>query len=431
MIQGSRLARISAEAGWVIAGQLLAFLGSFALIKLLTAELGPAAYGQLALGISIAGVLHMFLYGPIEQTALRYVSVYRESDRLGLLFALLAKTHKFVATLVLVAAACTALAVHFIAGPGWGWLVLIASLFGVAGGANATLSSLQTALRNRRAVAVFQAGEVWLRLGLSVAALTIAQHTASAALLGFALATAAIAAVQLVWLARNPAASYSGSASGESKAAIAELWAYGSPYVAFAGFAWLGSYSDRWLILLFADEHSVGIYAALLQIANAPIALFLGITNQFLVPLIFDRAGSATTAHQTASSARLLSAAAAVYVAALGAIVAVAAIFAEPIVRILTNSEFARQADLLWMLCAGLGLASIGQLLVVKGLSQHRTREYVFPKFVQVAALLASAPLLIPAMGGLKGMGAALCLSGAAYLIAVTWTNRRFFQAAP
>lgn len=430
MSQDSRWARVSAEAGWVIAGQLLAFLGSFALIKVLTAELGPAAYGQLALGMSIAGVLHMFLYGPIEQTALRYVSVYRENARLGLLFSLLARAHRHAAILVLAVAACAGFAVHVMAGAGWAVLLLIAALFGAAGGANATLSSLQTAFRNRRAVAVFQAGDVWLRLGLAVTLVAHAQRSAGAALLGFALATAAIAGAQLLWLTRRRPPRYQ-AGIGERNKAMAELWAFGSPYVAFAGFAWLGSYSDRWLVLMFADEHAVGIYAALLQIANAPIALFLGITNQFLVPLIFDRAGSATTAQQTATSARLLSAAAAIYVLALLVIVAVAAAFAEPIVRLLTNAEFARRADVLWMLCAGLGLASIGQLLVVKGLARNRTREYILPKFVQVAALLLGAPVLITALDGLTGMGVSLCVSGAAYLVAVSWTNRHFFRAAP
>jgi len=431
--QDSRLRRIGTEAGWVIAGQLLAFLGGFAIIKLLTEELGPAAYGQLALGISLAGVLHMFLYGPIEQTALRFVSVYRESGRLSLLFALLKKAHKYASAGVVLAAVIAAGTVHLTAGSTWSLLVLIAALFGIAGGLNATLLSLQTALRQRRSAAIFQAGDVWLRLGCALAGLALVEHTANAALLGFSLATAMTAAAQLLWLRVNPAVRphlHNHAYRQQSKTATAELLAYGSPYVAFAGFAWLGSYSDRWLILMFTDQHSVGVYAALLQIANAPIALFLGVTNQYLVPLIFDRAGAAKTDEQAASSARLLGIAAAMYVLVLSVIVAIAAAFSEPIVRLLTNEEFAQHAALLWILCVGLGLASIGQLLVIKGLSQNRTREYVLPKLVQVVMLLVAAPLLISSMG-LTGMAMALCASGAAYLLAVALTNRRFFQIAP
>lgn len=430
---GSRLLRVGTEAGWVIAGQLVAFLGGFAIIKVLTAELGPAAYGQLALGMSIAGVLHMFLYGPIEQTALRFVSNYRERGRLGQLFALLEWAHKYAAVLVIAVATVAAIFVHMFAGSPWTLLVLIACSFGIAGGVNVTLSSLQTAFRHRRAVAIFQAGEVWLRLGFATVGLAFVDHTANAALLGFSLATAGTAAAQLLWLIRNPEVQphLGHSIDGQdSRQARTELLAYGSPYLAFAGFAWLASYSDRWIILMFSGEHSVGIFAALLQIANAPIALFLGITNQFLVPLIFDRAGAANSGGQAASSARLLGVAAVVYILALSAIIATAAVFAEPIVRLLTNAQFAQHADLLWLLCAGLGLASIGQLLVVKGLSQNRTKEYVMPKLVQVIALLATAPFLITSLG-LTGMALALCASGAAYLLAVALVNRRFFQVMP
>jgi len=43
-----RIARISAEAAWVVAGQALAFLGNVAAIKILTNQLGPDAYGRRA-----------------------------------------------------------------------------------------------------------------------------------------------------------------------------------------------------------------------------------------------------------------------------------------------------------------------------------------------------------------------------------------------
>ena len=428
----SRFRRVSGEAGWVVLGQGLAFLGNFALIKLLTSELGPAAYGQLSLGISIAGVLHMFLYGPMEQTALRFVSVYRETGRTRLLLVLLKQAHRYAAAIVLAVAAGLSVAAYVAAGPDWGLLMLCALCFGVAGGVNATLSSLQTALRQRRSAAIFQGADVWLRLGLALTALLLLPHGATTVLLGFCLGTLCIALAQGWALARNPAWRDQAGGTDDSRedAARSELLRYAMPYVGFAAFAWLGSYSDRWMVLAFADEHSVGIYAALLQIANAPIALFLGMTNQYLVPLIFDRAGAAQTAQQHASSARLLKLATAAYATGLAVMVAVAAAFGEPLVRLLTNAEFAQHASLLWVLCAGLGLASMGQLLVVKGLSRNSSREYMAAKVVQVVALLAAAPLLIQSLG-LLGMGLALCASGSAYLLAVALTNRRYFGTPP
>jgi len=429
-VNNKRLLRVSREAGWVAAGQIAAFLGGFAAIKILTSQLGPDAYGQLALGVSIAGALHMFLYGPIEQMAIRFVSVYRERNELGLLFRVLGKFHFYAAIIVAFGAACAIVAITATSGEGWGLLVFSALILGLAGGINTTLSSLQSAFRNRATVALFQASDVWMRLLLACAGLAYFFPSANIALTGFCLATAATAAAQAVWIWRNPPVSADMLKQGASgpepeRRAMSELTAYGRPYIAFAAFAWLSTYGDRWFILSQLDERTVGIYTALFQIANAPIALFIGCTNLFLVPLIFDRAGAATTGEQVRASARLLNGALAGYVVALIAISAAAAAFAKPLVLLMTNEVFAEHSDLLWILCLGLSLSGTGQLLVVKGLSQGRSQDYIMPKFIQLALLLAGLLLMIRPLG-LTGVALALCLSGAGYLVAVALVNRRF-----
>lgn len=429
-MNNARLLRISREAGWVAAGQIVAFLGGFAAIKILTSQLGPDAYGQLALGVSIAGALHMFLYGPIEQMAVRFVSVYRERGELGLLFRVLLKFHAYAAAAVGLGIICAIIAATTFAGEGWGLLVFAALLFGLAGGINTTLSSLQSAFRRRATVALFQATDIWMRLLLACAGLAYFGVSANVALAGFCFATAATAAAQMVWVWRNPPVSVDmlnqdDSGPEPERRAMSELTAYGRPYIAFAAFAWLSTYGDRWFILSQLDERTVGIYTALFQIANAPIALFIGCTNLFLVPLIFDRAGAATTGEQVRASARLLNGALAAYVVTLIAICAMAAVFAKPLVLLMTNETFARHSDLLWILCLGLSLSGTGQLLVVKGLSQGRSHDYIMPKFIQLVLLLAGLVILIKPLG-LTGVALALCLSGAGYLAAVALVNRRF-----
>ncbi len=433
-MQRARLARIGAEAAWVTGGQLLAFLGGFATIKILTGELGPGAYGQLALGISAAGAVHMFIYGPIEQISLRFVSVYRERGQLPELFSALRRLHLHAAAIVGTAIIAITATLYALAGTTWSMLILLALLLGVGGGVSTTLASLLSALRQRASVAFFQASDVWLRLLLAIAGLAWLGTSANAALTGFCLATATTAIVQLAWVMRNPLVSphlhgQSASAAGASGSTMRELVAYGKPYLAFAAFAWFSTYCDRWLILSYLDERSVGIYAALLQIANAPIAIFLGVTNQFLVPLIFDRAGAATTQSQIRSSAQLLNAATAAYVLGLTVIVCTAALLAEPLVRLLTSAEFSRHADLLWVICLGLSLSSTAQLLVIKGLSHGRPQQYVFPKFVQLVLLIASMFVLVQPLA-LMGIAISLCISGAGYLAMVAWVNSRLVTHA-
>ena len=428
-MQKNRVARIGAEATWVAAGQLLAFLGGFATIKLLTGELGPAAYGQLALGISAAGVVHMFVYGPIEQIALRFVSVYRERGRLDLLFGSLRMFHIYAAVIVGSGIVVITSVLLAVAGGSWSKLILLALLLGMANGISTTLSSLQSALRRRAWVAFFQASDIWLRLLLAVGGLAWIEGTADIALGGFCLAAITTTIIQFIWTMRSPLIRPHLAASSMQDArsmrdTLSELTAYGRPYIAFAAFAWFSTYCDRWLILAYLDEKAVGIYAAVFQIANAPIALFLGVTNQFLVPLIFDRAGGATTQSQIHSSTRLLNWATVAYVLVLAGIVGTAAIAAEPLVKLLTSSEFSAHAEILWVVCLGLSLSSTAQLLVIKGLSHGRPQHYVLPKFVQLMLLLATMLLLVKPLA-LMGVALSLCVSSAGYLAMVIHVNRR------
>lgn len=421
-----RVRRWGLEFGWVLSGQALAFLGALVSIKVLTATLGPSAYGELALGLTIAGVLHMFLYGPIEQVVLRYVAVYRERGELDVFFTTVRTLHLRVAAAVVVTLACIIALIHAVAGGAWSALVLAGLLFGLASGINATFSSLHTAFRHRKVVAMHQSGDVWLRLAFAFAAIFLIGPQAPAALLGFLVATVLITLSQLTAI-RTTGVAVDFTAPIDSAAqrrAWAEFFRYGSPYVWFALFAWLGAYSDRWIILNYLDAHAVGMYAAAFQIANAPVALFVGMTNQFLVPLIFERAGTATTTAQVRASTRLLYRALVVYVVTIPLLVAAAYYFAEPLIVALTSAEFAPVASLVWLICSGLGLVSIGQLLVIKGLCYNRPQDYIWPKVLQTVALLAAALALVGPLG-LTGIALALCISGVVYIAATALANCR------
>ncbi len=426
MLFFDRMRRWWPEVGWVALGQALAFLGALVSIKVLTVILGPGAYGELAIGMTIAGVLHMFVYGPLEQVVLRYTSVYRERGDLNVFFATVRMLHVRLGAIILFVLVLAVAVIHTLAGAAWSALALAGILFGLAGGINATLSSLHNAFRHRRVAAYHQAGDVWLRLLLAVAAISSIGPQAPAALLGFLVATAFIALSQLHALRASGVVRATPARIDPStqRGVVAEFLKYGTPYLWFALFAWLGTYSDRWIILHYLDSHAVGMYAAAYQIANAPVILFVGMTNQLLVPLIFERAGAATTVAQVRAGERLLNHALVAYTGAIMVFVAAAYYFAEPLIVALTSREFAPAASLLWLICAGLGLGSIGQLLVVKGLCYNRPQDYVWPKVLQTTALLATALILVAPLG-LTGIALALCVSGAVYIAATAIANHR------
>jgi O-antigen/teichoic acid export membrane protein len=422
----ARLRALRGEIGWVVAGQAAAALGALASIKVLTSWLGPEGYGQLAIGLAIAGALHLFLYGPIEQTVLRFASLAVERCQLGPCVESIESTHRYIASGLLACGAIASLALALAGETRWAWLAMLSTLLGLTIGAGASAASGLTAWRQRRLVAMHQAADAWLRLLFAMAALWIAGASPLAALCGILLAAACVATSQVHRARRQPRLRMVDEPAPDAVLAAdarAQMRAYALPFIAFAAFAAIGAYADRWLVLVLLDPASVGLYAALLQLASAPVALFVAMTNQLVVPVIFARAGKARGPSEIADARRLARWLLWWYGAALSVAVVAAWLLAPLLVPLLTNDTFAAASDLLWLLVLGAALFAVGQAMVLSGLAAVRPGIYIIPKAVQAAALVACAWLLVPRFG-LPGMAWATVAAAALYILSVHLTNR-------
>jgi O-antigen/teichoic acid export membrane protein len=396
-------------------------------IKTLTNLLEPAAYGELALGVTIAGLVQMFMYGPIDQTVLRFVSVHRERGSLVVFFAALKRIHGLVvlgAIPVLIPAAGV---VYLRLGLEWAWLVMVACLFGIGTGFYGTLVSLHNGFRQRRIVALHQGFDAWLRLCLAVAAVTVLGATGGAALLGYVLAAVVLALSLLYCSMKLPALSQHGNVVTQQQDAVQstidEFLEFGKPFLYFALFGLVSAYADRWIVFGALGEEAVGRYVVIYQLANAPIVLTVGIMNQFVVPLIFDRAGAFVTDAQSNESTRLLYQVVGVFVGMMLVLVAATYVFSETIVRFFTAPEFLSYHYVLWIMVLGVGTFQLAQLLVVKGLSHNATERYVAPKLLQAIVLLGLLWLLTKWMG-IVGVPWAILFSSIVYLGSVLRVNR-------
>jgi O-antigen/teichoic acid export membrane protein len=416
------------ELLWVAVGQILAVLGTLAIIKMLTGVLGPAAYGQLALGLTVAGVLHMFVYGPLEQTALRFVSQYRDRGQLPQFLLQLFRLHRAAAGWVAIAGLVLGLTVLGLFGATWAALLLVAVAFGIVAGGAATLASVFNGLRERSIVALHQAADPWMRLLFAAAAVVLLSPSGPVALMGFGLGALVTLASQLLQARRRCPGFH--VLAGESKSAhtqelVEKLFQYGMPFVAFSLFASVSTYADRWLVLARLGESAVGVYAAVLQIANAPTALVVGVMTQLFVPVIFERAAAVPTGQHAAK--RLIAIVLGLYAAVMGVLILLAYAFGSALVAICTTPDFAAHGQLLWIVVLGLALSNAGQMLVLRGLSRGESRIYVLPKAIQAVVLVGSGVPLLGALG-IVGAAWALCLSSACYLAAVAWSNFRMSE---
>jgi O-antigen/teichoic acid export membrane protein len=425
----ARVAQARGEILWVVLGQLLAFSGSFVGIKLLTNIMGPESYGRLALGMTIAGLLNLFAYGPLRSAVLRFYSVYREKGQLNVYFCVIRKAHGLCAVIISGLTGLVTVFIYVWAGLEWALLVLMAALLGMASGLNSSLTSIQGALRERRVVALHQGADAWLRPVLAVVALYLVRNTGYSALIGFLIGTVLVSLSQGIWAFSNTEVRGHWRCRTPPETVVREnlrmFYAYARPFVLWAGIATVSSYADRWILQVLYGTEKVGIYAALYQIANAPIALLAGMINQFSEPIIFERAGVMHSTLQAESSTRLLHQTLIVSSLCMLAMTVGTYFFSEPLVRLVTSEAFVGQHSVLWVMVLGLSLFSVGQMLSTKGLCFNQPGVYVFPKFLQGGAFLALAYPLARAYG-IPGMAWALCGSSALYLAAILIVNRRF-----
>jgi len=427
-----RFWKLRHEISWIIVGQALGFVGGFIGIKVLTNVMGPKGYGQLALGLSIAGLFAMFLYGPIANAVLRFFVVYREQGKLGVYFSLLKKCHLLLifAVSFLAFGAC-GIAWYYL-GTEWALIILFSSLYGIASGINASYLSLQSAVRQRKIAALHQGADVLLRVGLSIVLLLAFKNSGYISLMGYLLGTLIVTVSQWFFALKNPDVRENWLVpvdASEERKARAELSGYAGSFVIFSGFAAISMYADRWILQGFFGEGYVGIYAAIFQIAAAPVNILFAMVNQLMVPIVFERAGSMTTTAQAVDSAVMVRATIIVSGVLAVFLVLAAYLLGEPLVRLLTSAAFAGYHAILWLTVLGLSLFNIGQLFCLKGLYCNQPRIYIWPKGVQAASLLAFGFPLVRNWG-LLGMSTALCASSLLYIIIVLVVNRRIKTGA-
>jgi O-antigen/teichoic acid export membrane protein len=423
-----RLWNFRHEMKWILFGQFLGFIGGFIGIKVLTNLMGPNGYGQLALGLTIAGLFNTYVYGPVANVVIRFFSVYRERDTLGSYFSILRKSHRMIAIGGICLAVIASGTSGYFLGGEWALIILLSCLYGVTSGINVSFISLQNAIRQRKIVALHQGADVWLRIGLSIALLFLFSTSGCFALLGYLIGTLLVTISQRIFALKNETIRKNWQLATPDplleKQAFKEFSGYAASFMIFAVFASFSLYADRWILQGLFGSSAVGVYAAIYQIAASPVAIFFTMVSQLIVPIVFERAGSMTTTSQVESSGKLLHQT--ILVSSLVSIVITVAayLFSEPLVRILTTTAFAENHHLLWIIAMGLCMFNLGQQLTIKGLSFNQPRIYLWPKILQALSLFILGFVLAHYFK-MTGVAWAVCLSSILYVGAVIAVNRR------
>ncbi|TAJ80670.1 MAG: lipopolysaccharide biosynthesis protein [Gallionellaceae bacterium] len=386
MLKTGRSRRLFKEGSWIVFGQVLMVVGSLAGVRLLTELLPPDAYGELALGMTVATLVNQIILGPLGGGIIRfYAPAVEHGDLAGYLQAV--KKLVLRATALIFLITVFAIAGLMVAGE-MQWVAITASAlaFAILSGYSANLAGIQMAARQRSIVAIHQGVEPLLRSLVAAGLILLLGMGSTVAMVGYMIAALLILGSQIYFFQNI----IRGSTFGENKRNWQdEIWKFSWPIGIFGVFTWLQLASDRWALQVFSTIGDVGSYAVLYQLGYYPISLLTGMAMQFLVPILYQRAGDARDSKRNAGVNGLSWKLTWLSLGVTGVAFLGALLLHRQIFWILVAEKYRSVSYLLpWIVISG-GVFASGQALASNLQAQMKTREMMAAKII--TALLGIA----------------------------------------
>jgi O-antigen/teichoic acid export membrane protein len=413
-----RVRRLALEGFWILSGQVAAVIGALVLVRVLTEYLEPEEYGQLTLGLTIAGLVNQVVMGGLTAGISRFYSIAAEKNELP---EYLKASQQLMGYAVMTAGAITLASISGLLWMGHSqWIVLVtaALVLSVFNGCSSAVSGIQNAARQRAVVALHGGVEPWLRILLAVGMMLWLGSSSTAVILGYAFSSLIVTGSQLLFLQKliRP----EGAITHMSRDWGQKIWAYSWPFSVWGIFTWLQQISDRWALQTFSSAHEVGLYAVVFQLGYVPIGLVMGMAMTFLGPILYQRSGNTADQTRNLSVHRI---AWRITFASL-AITALAFMFTlllhEWIFELLVATKYHEVSHLLpWVVLAG-GVFASAQMLALKLMSEMKSAVMTTAKIV-TAVLAVGLNIYGASQFGSQGVVAALIAFSCIYFFWMVW----------
>jgi O-antigen/teichoic acid export membrane protein len=380
MSKAERYRRLAKEGFWIVLGQTLTVMGALVGVRLLTELLTPHAYGELALGMTIAILVNQIFLGPLAGGITRFYAPAAEHGDLGGYLNSVKKLLLYATAIIFLLGVIAAIGL-FVAGQAqWISITVSAIIFAVLNGYCANISGVQSAARQRSIVAIHQGADTLLRALIAAVIIFLFGATSTFAMIGYAVSSLVVLGSQIIFFRKIIASKV--NITNHAKEWQGKIWQYTWPIGTFGIFTWMQLSSDRWALQIFSSTKEVGSYAVLYQLGYYPITLFTGMAMQFLEPILFQRAGDASDSKRNAGVHRLSWNLVWISLGVTAVAFLVALIFHAQIFGILVAEEYRATSYLLpWLIVSG-GVFASGQALSALLQAHMKTREMMTVKIV-------------------------------------------------
>lgn len=423
-IKQTRYQRLIKEGFWIFAGQLTAVVGSLALVKVLTSYLSPDQYGQLALGLTVAGLVSQVVMGGITAGIGRFYSIAAENHDLTGYFLASCRIMGYATIAVIVIGIILGAGLIILGYFQWLSLEVAIIVFSVLSGYNTSLSSIQNAARQRSIVAIHIGLEAWLKILLVMSLVLWLGKSSTVVAIGFACSALLVTTSQFFFLTRTIPKIKIKIKKEQYQKWFSQIWDYSLPFTTWGGFTWLLQVSDRWALQAFGTTSDVGQYAVLFQLGFTPITLITGMVISFMAPILYKRSGDANDHTRNANVHQI--AWQMTYLSLIATLIGFAITFFlhEWLFYLFVASKYWAISYLLpWVVLAG-GVFAAGQMMALKLMSEMKPSAMQTAKIF--SALIGTILNIVgAAIAGIQGVVVALLVFSSIYIVWMAMLAKR------
>jgi O-antigen/teichoic acid export membrane protein len=403
------------ELLWIFGGQGLSMIGSLLLLKVLSKNISPDEFGNLALIISYSLIVTQVLSGPLSNGARRFFIIAGSEDDLYNYYLAtqnLIKKYIFFVVLFFSFLVMTLIGFHQT-----NWILPVTLSFFIAtiSGASAILGSILSAARLRHLVAIFSLGNSLGKVVLVYAYIHFFNEIESIAILSIYSIVALIVLFLQILVIRTRI-KIKKTSNYKVNYWMDKIKDYSYPFLFWGAITWIQQGSDKWALGYNASSEIVGVYSVLFQISFLPLTVLTNLLMDFLEPIFFQFAGNA---RNTKNNEIIKTVAFSLVIATLilTVLLAILTFFIhETLVLILSSDIYTKYSYLFPMLILAGGFFSAGQLVTVKILSELKSRALI-PGKILPSLLGVILNIYLSKLYGIDGIAISLLIFSFTYFV--------------
>jgi O-antigen/teichoic acid export membrane protein len=415
----------AAELSWVFLGQVLNVGLGFVILKLLS-KLGTYDYGIYALVITISSLLALLFYGPLLQGFTRFYYEYLEKNQINIYLKTANKIlFSSAGILILITLFVTILSPMMNTGLPYLFFIFAGILI-LLQRTGEFFNGLLNIIRKRKQNSILQGLE---KLTLSASLLYILLDNRLdlvTVFISFSIILLVFTVIKILVFRKNvPLQSPDTALVYPVKKEInRNIITYIIPFIIWGLSGWLQINGEKWIIAEVLSTSQVGIYAIMMSLVGALIAVPGNVLSDFSVPIVYKNYADLKDKERIRNGYSYIKMNVVLtFLITLTATV-VTALAGKEIIILISTPEYSVYWYLLPVLCFGSGLYYTGQSLTILGMAMNQPKRYLLPK-ISVGLISVIVNLFLISRFGINGAAYSMVITGLFYLIYIYIINRR------